>query len=131
MPDFIEDYKRYELPEIGPEGILPLVSFLQNPIREDAMAVCDIYNDDVEGDRRIADKNLILNKKLFIHDYICWVEGFIKMKGASDTILKNYVSDRKKLIQRNFIKAAITSYCQRYHLYFFLKKMALICKFRY
>ena len=100
---FIRDCKKYGLPSLGMDGILPFIGFLSNPQKVDAIKICNIYNDDVEGDRKLVDTDLSLEEKYLNHDYVCWIEGFLKIKDAKDKF-RPYMIKRNKDVKRMYMK---------------------------
>ena len=70
------------------------IKFINYPDQKSAMLLCDLYDDDADGDYKIADDkisysiSIILGKD--ISDSIKWPEGFLKAKGRNNFILALY-----------------------------------------
>lgn len=105
---FIEDFKGLS---ISNQGLKPMVAFLSDPSVEDAEMLCSIYNDDIEGDRKLCITELPLTEDLFTlkkYNYgIDWLEGFLKLKSLPEERFNEFKKFQKSYYRKRYIKSII------------------------
>ena len=89
---FIRDYSQnIEMP-LNKMGVDSLISFLKYPIKEDAIFISELWDDDVEGSRKICAADIpfsitnICMKN--IPQGVGWVEGFLSSHGVTKALLR-------------------------------------------
>ncbi len=87
---FVDDYKSNV--KIGSlESVRSLVRFLQKPYYEDAMMICNLWDDDVEGDRQICPSSELYKFSNILAKNITgnnnWLEGFLIKSGVNPSML--------------------------------------------
>lgn len=70
------------------------IKFVNYPDVKSAKLLCDLYDDDADGDYKIADSKIEYSFKIIlgknISNNIKWPEGFLKIKGKKNNILVLY-----------------------------------------
>lgn len=91
---FVKSFSNIVDFRIGIDAIFPFFELYLKPRHEDASLICGLYNDDVEGDRKLVDDNLELSNVIILKNRIprdvSWVQGYISLKQKSQLFLNVY-----------------------------------------
>ena len=83
---FVKDYSNNLQFMKSMDGYHIFMNFLLHPQKEDAELICNLWDDDIEGERYISDLNLPIKLKyIFAHNLspnISWWEGYYAAKGV-------------------------------------------------
>lgn len=90
--DFTQIYSENLKEHVGFKSIKYFVNLAQNPTKDDAIILGNLYDDDVDGDRPIVDFSLPFNVKYLykndIYNAISWIQGYLKGKDIPDIYRK-------------------------------------------